>query len=86
MLLVAGGTVWLQDGASYTTAAEGLVVGTHGPAPCLPAGGAFSGISDTHVHRGQPFETCCQLGNEAKYCWYKSYHNDNGDFYQCGRN
>ena len=74
MMLVAGGMVLLWDGES---AAEGLVVATQENGPCLPATDTFSGISVTvttaYGHR-DPFETCYQYGEEAKYCWSKSYY------------
>ena len=67
LLLVAGGAVWMKpdDGASYTTAAGGLVVATLADTPCLPASDTFSGISETDFgwfSAGQkyPFETCYQ--------------------------
>ena len=48
MLVVTGGTVWLRNGSSYTTAAEGLVVATHDNADCIaPIDATFGGTSTT---------------------------------------
>lgn len=72
VLMVVGGAVLLRDGG-ITTAAEGLVVAKRAhSAPCLPAGGAFSGSTTTSSQK-YPFETCYQLGNDSTYCWTKSY-------------
>ena len=61
--------------STTTTAAEGLIVATQRDNPCLPAGGAFSGVSTTTNKQRDPFETCYQYGKEEKYCWTKSYRN-----------
>ena len=44
--------------------------------PCFTANGAFGGVSITDlggVGRNNPFETCYQNGNDAKYCWSQSH-------------
>ena len=55
--------------------------------PCLvpPAGTAFTpDNSRTYGCRKDPFETCYQYRNEAKYCWSKSYWSDYmGAFCRC---
>ena len=70
MLVVAGGTVWMQEGGlSYTpSSAEGLVVATnpfYGKYPCFPAVGTFDGVSTIMPDRpngeSSPFETCFQF-------------------------
>ena len=69
ILMVAGGTVLLQDGG---TTAEGLIVATQG-VPCEPATGTFGGVSTTTFFgEDNPFETCYQYGDDKKYCWSKS--------------
>ena len=93
MLMVAGGgTVWmmLPGGASYTTAAEGLVVSTEGgyPACLLPADGTYGGISKTALNGdGHPskFETCYyQTTSVSTYCWTKSWlYDENGHHFMC---
>ena len=85
LLVVAGVMVWMPEGASYTTAAEDLLVGTHRIAPCLPAGGTFSGKSkNTDDGVDGNFETCYQLGKYDVYCWSKSFRDDNtGDYWEC---
>ena len=82
MMLVAGSAVWMQDGgSSYTTTAKGLVVGTQGNIPCLPATGTFNGISFwSNWSDGYPFETCYQHGYDQFYCWSKSYYRDHPPF------
>ena len=81
LMVAGGGTVWmmLPGGASYTTAAEGLVVSTEGgyPACLLPADGTYGGISKTALNGdGHPskFETCYyQTTSVSTYCWTKSW-------------
>ena len=74
MLVVTGGTVWLQNGSSYTTAAEGLVVATHDNVDCIaPIDATFGGTSTTTtIGNFDAFQTCYQYGNEKKYCWSNS--------------
>ena len=44
---------------------------------CLPATGKFRGYSTTtQVGEGYLFDTCYQLGDEATYCWTRSYEYD----------
>ena len=87
MLMGAGGTVWLMlpGGASYTTAAEGLVVATtEGDThDCLPSEGTFGGVSTTAWNAdGHPFkfETCYYSTTKVStYCWTKSWQYKNAD-------
>ena len=82
-MLVAGGAVWLRDsGSSYTTATEGLVVGTQGNSPCVPATGNFQLTSTTTTWgESHPLETCYYNGdNPAVRCWTKSYYYHDKDF------
>ena len=75
MLVVTGGTVWLRNGSSYTTAAEGLVVATQDGTECVPAAldATFGGTSTTTtIGNFDAFQTCYQYGNEKKYCWSNS--------------
>ena len=89
LLVVAGGPVWMPEGASYTTVAEGFVVATRGNSPCLTADGTFGGKSTTAFEGdSDPFETCFQLGKYDTYCWSKSFHHDgtfftSSKYYQC---
>jgi len=94
LLLVMGGAVWMRQdgGSSYdhssgsretadggrTITAEGLVLPPPGDDPCLPAGGAFGGVSTTSNMQRNPFETCYQYGKVEKYCWTKSYRDFDG--------
>ena len=73
-LVIGDGSVLRQDG-SIRTAAEGLVVAMTqmSCALCHPAGGTFNGYSNIFTSQSDPFETCFQYGDEAKYCWTKSY-------------
>ena len=94
-MLVAGGAVWLRDsGSSYTTATEGLVVGTQGNFPCVPATGTFGGFSTTSSIEDYPFETCYQFDQLETYCWTQSYYSKpsdesafskkkNGSYFRC---
>lgn len=62
------------ENGGLTTAMEGFVVATEGSSHCFPTGGTFGGVSTaTSAGQGDPFETCSQYGNEAAYCWTKSY-------------
>ena len=97
MLVVAGGTVWMQDGGlSYNpSSAEGLVVPTnpfYGRYPCIYAVGTFGGVStimpDCPNGESSPFETCFQFESTSSYCWTESLHyvpnNEDGTiYYQC---
>ena len=75
-----------EDESSYTTAtAEGLVVATIDDTRCLPANGAFGGVSTLGNWLGErvPFETCYyQLKQLNIYCWTKSYYSDD-NYYPC---
>ena len=73
MMMLVAGAVLLPD-RGRTTAAEGLVVATQGKDPCVPAGGTFSGVSETSSdQQSYAFETCWQFGKHSTYCWTKSY-------------
>ena len=57
-----------------------------GDAPCVPATSTFTGVSVTTLYgKDYAFETCYKLdlGDEAKYCWSKSYQAVGNYFYQC---
>lgn len=89
MLVVAGGAVWMlktNDAGLTTTAVGGLVIATLADTPCLPASDTFSGISETDFgwfSAGQkdPFETCYQEGDYAKYCWSHSRYHINKNYF-----
>ena len=94
MMLLASDVALLQDGSSFTAAAEGLVVATQlsteeedgsGYNPCLPAGGAFGGKSTTGSFFGEsyPSQTCCQYNNTETYCWTKLAVSVGQKYYQC---
>ena len=91
LMVAGGGTVWmmLPGGASYTTAAEGLVVATEKNI-CYPASGTFNGksVADKYAGQQEPFETCFRLANTSIYCWTKSYRYNSYpyDFFQCNPN
>ena len=60
--------------------------------PCLPAtDGDFTGISQINgdfIQNLNPFQTCYQYGDEAKYCWSNSYYEESvwiiyGGWFQC---
>ena len=73
-VVLAGGTVLLRREGDIAVA-EGLGVALQPSAPCLPAGGAFGGVSTMTDNGGNgvAFETCFQFGNNFTYCWTKSY-------------
>ena len=49
-----------------------------GEMPCIPAGGSFSGMSETSRRlfsgKDHPFQTCYSYLDTAKRCWSKSYY------------
>jgi len=50
-----------------------------GRMPCVPAGGSFSGISETAGNwsgrgRKDPFQTCYEYSHNTQRCWSKSYY------------
>ena len=73
-----------EDESSYTTAtAEGLVVATIDDTRCLPADGAFGGVSTLGNWLGErvPFETCYyQLWSDATFCWTKAWRGDTNGY------
>ena len=99
LLVAGGGAVWMlpDAGSSYTTATGSLVVATIDDTRCLPATGAFGGVSTLGNWLGEraPFETCYyQIGSDATFCWTKAwqYLKDDddvrdpysgGDYYNC---
>ena len=100
LIVAGGGAVWMlpEEGSSYTTATGGLVVATEATRGlCLPATGAFGGVSKLGYWAGErdPFETCYyQLGSDAIFCWTKAWQylfddddvrnpDTNGDYYNC---
>ena len=89
MMLVAGGAVWMRNGLSYTTATAEVLVMVSSQCVAAPMDATFGGISTTNVFvivgKRDPFETCYQYGEEAKYCWTKSYYSSKGTggWFQC---
>ena len=79
---VAGGVlfVWMR-----TDPSKRFLTNRMGPCLVPPAGTAFTpDNSRTFGCRKDPFETCYQYRNEAKYCWSKSYWDDYmGAFCRC---
>ena len=88
MLLVTGVAVLRPDRATAVVWVFNDVATTDFPNRCVPAEGAFGGVSTTSDSgESDPFETCYQYNGETTYCWTKSWGSDLTDngptYYQC---
>ena len=93
LLIIAGPSkkmMLTNSSSNVVTSIESEVVAKnaatlHENGPCLvpPAGTAFN-PDNSHLAgcRVNPFETCYQYRNEAKYCWSKSYYETQNEHYR----
>ena len=89
LLRMAGPSTMMRTKSSSSTVDSMVVVSsaaTQKNDPCLVAGGNFNwNNNDRDGLSPNPFETCYQWKNEAKYCWSKSHYSSDDDDDSLGR-